>query len=156
MRSLCVAVLLASITGVAAADPDPAISTDPDPPGALFNQQPLLRPPNLGITNNVPSLRLEALRVIGERQDQDWRYPEPGTLGGVDGHGFFMGYGHYRPRTKRSAVLHGTSIGATILGEILLQSGTPLAGIGVLAGAATLDAAAADVDRDAEARRPQR
>jgi hypothetical protein len=43
-----------------------------------------------------------------------------------------------------------------MLGEILLSADSPLAGVGALIGGATLDAAAADVDRDAEARRPTR
>ena len=63
-----------------------------------------------------------------------------------------MGPGMYRPRTARSAALHGGSMAATLLGEILLQSGTPAAGVGALLTGATLDSAAADVDRDAEAR----
>ncbi|HEY5945833.1 MAG TPA: hypothetical protein VIV40_10095, partial [Kofleriaceae bacterium] len=58
------------------------------------------------------------------------------------------------PRTARSAALHGGSMGATILGEILIGTGSPLAGVGALVTGATLDAAGADVDRDAEARRP--
>jgi hypothetical protein len=45
---------------------------------------------------------------------------------------------------------------ATLLGEILLGTGSPLAGVGAMVTGATLDAAAADADRDAEARRPAR
>jgi hypothetical protein len=100
----------------------------------------------------VPSLRLEAARVAQEKYDGQWRYPEPGELGGYDGTGFFWGHGHYKPRTRRAAALRGGSIGATLLGEILLQSGSPLAGVGMMAAGATMDAAAADVDRDAEAK----
>jgi hypothetical protein len=103
----------------------------------------------------VPSLRLEAARIAGERFENDWRYPEPGPIFGFDDGMWFMGYGHYHPRTKRSAALHGGSMAATLLGEILLESGTPAAGVGLLLTGATLDAAAADVDRDAEARRPR-
>jgi hypothetical protein len=139
------------------ADPDPSASTSvssaPDPQGALFSSQPLLRP-LAPLSAAPPSLRLEAVRVAGERFAQDWRYPEPGAIAGFDGGGWFMGIGHYRPRTRRSAALHGGSIGATILGEILISSGSPLAGVGALITGATLDAAAADVDRNAEARRP--
>lgn len=152
-RPLLVAFL--ATTGTVLADPDPAPTqavSSADPPGALFSSQPLLRPPTLNL-DQVPSLRLEAVRVAGERFEQDWRYPEPGPIAGFDGGGWFMGVGHYRPRSRRSAALHGGAIGATMLGEILLATGSPLAGLGMLAGAATLDAAAADSDRDAEARR---
>jgi hypothetical protein len=40
-----------------------------------------------------------------------------------------------------------------MLGEILLAADSPVAGIGAMLTGATLDAAAADADRDAEARR---
>jgi hypothetical protein len=43
-------------------------------------------------------------------------------------------------------------MGATLLGEVLLATGSPLAGLGALVTGATLDAAAADIDRDVEAR----
>ncbi len=149
MRRIAVAFLVAGI-GTAAADPP---ANDPSPPGALFTNSPLLTPPARDVDlKDVPSLRLEAVRVAGERFEGDWRYPEPGTLGGIDGNGWFVGVGHYRPRTKRSAALHGGSIAATMLGEILLSADSPLAAVGMLAGGATLDAAAADADRDAEAR----
>jgi hypothetical protein len=150
MRRIAVAVFVAGI-GTAAADP-PAASTDPTPPGALFTAAPLLTPPTRDV-KVVPSLRLEAVRVAGERFEGDWRYPEPGTLGGIQGGDWFFGVGHYRPRTTRSAALHGGSIAATLLGEILLEADSPLAAAGMLVGGATLDAAAADADRDAEARR---
>ncbi len=67
--------------------------------------------------------------------------------------GWFLGYGRYQPRTRRSAALHGASIGATLVGEILIGTGSPLAGVGALLTGATLDAAAADADRDSEAQR---
>lgn len=153
MRHVAVAVFLLGVAP-AAADPDPAVTSsaanDPSPTGALFTNAPLLSPPTWEV-KQVPSLRLEAVRVAGERFEGDWRYPEPGTLGGIDGDGWFVGVGHYRPRTKRSAALHGGSIAATMLGEILLNADSPLAGVGALIGGATLDAAAADADRDAEA-----
>lgn len=100
-----------------------------------------------------PSLRIEAMRVASENFESSWRYPEPGPLFGSDHGLWYMGYGHYRPRTARSAALHGGSIAATLLGEILLAADSPLAGVGALITGATLDAAAADVDRDAESRR---
>jgi hypothetical protein len=102
----------------------------------------------------VPSLRLEAVRIAGERFDLDWRYPEPGPLFGSEGGQWFIGYGHYRPLTRRSAALHGGSVAATMIGEILMSADTPLAGVGAMLTGMTLDAAAADVDRDAESRRP--
>jgi hypothetical protein len=99
------------------------------------------------------SLRIEMLRIATQNWEESWRYPEPGTLGSIEGGTFFMGYGRYQPRTRRSAALHGASIGATLAGEILLGTGSPLAGVGALLTGATLDAAAADADRDAEASR---
>jgi len=99
-----------------------------------------------------PSLRLEAARVAAERFDGDWRYPEPGPLLLRDGGDWFVGAGHYRPRSGRAAALHGGSIAATMVGEILLSADSPLAGVGALLTGATLDAATADADRDAEAR----
>ncbi len=151
-------LLLAILAGTAYAD-DPATtpSANPTPAG---NPQSLSRTPSVQpflVFDPPPplvkSLRLEALRVAGERADNDWRYPTPEPIFGYQDGGWFMGYGAYRPRTARSAALHGGSIAATLLGEVLLESGTPAAGVGALLTGATLDAAAADVDRDAEARR---
>lgn len=149
MRSRIVVLALMTLAAPAAADP-PA-TTDPQPLTRTPTVQPFLvfDPPPAP----VPSLRLEALRIAGERADNDWRYPEPGPILGLGDGTWFIGYGHYRPRTRRSAALHGGSMAATLLGEILLESGTPAAGVGMLLTGATLDAAAADVDRDAEARR---
>ena len=138
-------VLLVIVTATASADPpqrqqlvlSPFVSADPTP------QLPPV------------SLRLEAARVAAERFEDNWRYPDPGPIVGLDGGQWFVGAGHYHPRTKRSAVLHGTSMAATLAGEILIESGSPLAGVGALLTGATLDAAAADVDRDAESRRPR-
>ena len=137
-------VFLILVTGTASADPpqrpplvlSPFVQTDPTP------QLPPV------------SLRLEAARVAAERFEDSWRYPDPGPVVGYGDGQWFIGAGHYHPRTKRSAVLHGTSMAATLAGEILIQSGSPLAGVGALLTGATLDAAAADVDRDAESRRP--
>lgn len=140
-------VLLAS--GTVAADPAPTRA-------APTRAAPVIAP--LLITDMptlpVPSLRLEAVRIAGERADSDWRYPDPGMVLGGNGNQWFLGYGHYRPRTARSAALHGGSMAATIAGQILMGSNSPLAGVGALLTGATLDAAAADVDRDAESRRP--
>jgi hypothetical protein len=137
-------VLVVLVTATASADPpqrptfqlSPFVQTDPTP------QLPPV------------SLRIEAARVAAERFEDSWRYPEPGPVVGLDGGQWFMGAGYYHPRTTRSAVLHGTSMAATLAGEILIGSGSPLAGVGALLTGATLDAAAADVDRDAESRRP--
>lgn len=162
------ALLVTILVGTASADPaaTPAASTsrarDPQPATATNDPAPLTRAPSVAPflvfdppPPPVKSLRLEAARIAGERAESDWRYPIPGDVVGFDGGQWFIGYGHYRPRSARSAALHGGSIAATLLGEILLQSGSPAAGVGALLTGATLDAAAADVDRDAEARRPQ-
>lgn len=147
-------LLVVLAAGPALADPattsTTAPSTTPPTNGSLMLTPLLLvELPQLP----VPSLRLEALRVAGQRADNDWRYPEPGPLLGVDGDLWWMGYGHYRPRTARSAALHTGSIAATMAGQILLSADSPVAGIGALLTGATLDAAGADVDRDAESRR---
>jgi hypothetical protein len=144
MRTLRVIAIVMFMPTVAAADPDPVTTPTFTLQTTLFIE----KTPTV-----VPSLRLEAARVAQERYDGQWRYPEPGELGSYDGTGIYFGAHHYRPRTRRSAVLHGASMGATLLGEILLSTGSPLAGVGALATGATLDAAAADSDRDAEAAR---
>jgi hypothetical protein len=126
-------------------DPAPPLTRTPSvQPYLVFDPPP---PP-------VKSLRLEALRIAGERAEADWRYPTPEPIFGYGDGMWFMGAAGYHPRTARSAALHGGSIASTILGEVLLGSGSPAAGVGALLTGATLDAAAADVDRDAEARRP--
>lgn len=133
---------------------DPQPSGDPPPLSRAPTAQPFLvyDPP----PPPVKSLRLEALRIAGERSEADWRYPEPEPIMGFMSDGsFYMGYPQFRPRNARSAALHSGAAGATLLGEILLGTGSPLAGVGAMLTGATLDAAAADVDRDAEARRPQ-
>lgn len=152
MRTSRIVMLLtitAGTAGTAAADP---AATDPVAVPTFVLQTQLFEDPT---PVAVPSLRLEAARVAHEHYDGQWRYPEPGALGGVDGTGIFFGHGHYRPRSSRSAKLHAGAIGATLLGEILLATDSPLAGLGALATGATLDAAAADADRDAEAQRPR-
>ncbi|HUS27299.1 MAG TPA: hypothetical protein VMZ53_02290 [Kofleriaceae bacterium] len=137
-------VLLVLATATASADP-------PQRPTLVLSgfsfSDPTPQPPPV-------SLRIEAARVAAERFEDNWRYPEPGAMVGVDGNGWFIGAGHYRPRTARSGALHGGSIAATMAGEILMGTGSPLAGVGALLAGATLDAAAADVDRDAESRHP--
>lgn len=150
-RFVVVVVAVFATTGTAAADP-PAPSPTPSPAAAPLVLQPLALF-DLPTPPAVPSLRIEAARVAAERFAESWRYPEPGPLLGIDNGDWFFGYGHYRPRTARSAALHGGSVAATLLGEILLAVDSPLAGVAALATGATLDAAAADVDRDAEARR---
>jgi hypothetical protein len=152
----CIALALLGSAGTALADPpgDPQPAAQPQP-------QPLTRTPSVAPflvfdppAPPVKSLRLEALRVAGERVDSDWRYPDPGPVFGYQKGSWFVGYDYYHPRTARSAALHGGSMASTLIGEILLDSGAPVAGVGALLTGATLDAAAADVDRDAEARRP--
>ena len=133
------------LSGAAVADP----TTVPMPPTLTLQTQLFIEK----TPSPVPSLRIEAARLAQERYDAQWRYPEPGTLGGYDGTGiFFGGDGRYRPRSRRAAALNAGAMGATLLGEVLLSTGSPLAGLGALAAGATLDAAAADADRDAEAR----
>jgi hypothetical protein len=140
----------------AAADPGPP------PPVTSVTTSNVTTPANLTLTPLtlfevpqpiVPSLRIEAARVAAERYQDNWRFPEPGALAGFDGSGFFIGAGYYRPRTARSAALHAGAAASSLLGEILLATDSPLAGLGALATGATLDAAAADADRDAEARK---
>lgn len=157
MRARAIVLAVATLAAVpAAADPPAGQSA---PPASDPAPQPLTRTPSVAPylvfdppPQPVPSLRLEALRVAGERAENDWRYPTPEPIFGWQENGFFIGYGHYRPRTARSAALHGGAIGATMLGQILLET-MPVAGVGLLATGATLDASAADVERDAEARR---
>jgi len=152
MRFLVSIPLALALAGTAVADPPGA--TPPTPPAkpsiATVGPWLVLDVPS----TPVPSLRLEAARVAGERTASDWRYPEPGLVFGYDQGGWFLGHGHYRPRTARSAALHVGSMTSTLLGEILLSADSPIAGVGALLTGATLDAAAADVDRDAEARKP--
>lgn len=142
-------VLVLAMAGVAVADP--AADPVPAPPALTLQTQLFVEK----TPTPIPSLRIEAARVAQERFAEQWRYPEPGTLGSYDGTGIFFGEGRYRPRSRRAAALRAGSIGATLLGEILLAADSPLAGLGALAAGATLDAAVADSDRDAEARRPQ-
>ena len=145
-------LLVVLMASPALADDDPAPST---------MQGKLTPPPQLTAFQfavDVPppppvSLRLDAVRAINENWENSWRYPQPGPLFGVDSGTFFIGNGYYRPRTARSAALHGGSIAATMAGQILLGTGSPLAGVAGLLTGATLDAAAADADRDAESRR---
>jgi len=153
MSALPLAMVLVVSVGTAAADPSAPAPPSPAPPPAsaplvlspLFFEPPAAKP--------VPSLRLEAARVAHEQFETSWRYPDPSSLVLYDGGDWFIGAGHYRPRSRRAAALHGGSIAATLLGEILLSADSPVAGVGALLTGATLDAAAADADRDAESRR---
>ena len=143
-------IMLATVAIAGTASADPA-SSDPSPMTRRPSAAPYLvldvpAPP-------VPSLRLEAVRIAGERADGDWRYPEPGPMAGFEHGVWFVGYGHYRPRNARSAALHGGSMAATLVGEILIGTGSPLAGVAALVTGATLDSAGADVDRQAESSR---
>jgi hypothetical protein len=149
MTALRMATVLAVTLGTAAADPAPP--SDPAPAAPLVLSPLMLF--DVPTPTAVPSLRLEAARVASEQFATSWRYPEPGPLLGLEGGAWFVGQGHYWPRSRRSAALHGGSVAATLLGEILLSADSPVAGVGALLTGATLDAAAADADRDAEARR---
>ena len=168
-----VPLLLVSMVGTAAADPaakpakpqaaKPQAAQPVPSPQTASDPQPLTRAPSVAPflvfdppPPPVKSLRIEALRIAGERSEADWRFPEPEPIIGFRTDGsFFMGYPQHRPRNARSAALHGGAAASTLLGEILLGTGAPIAGVGALLTGATLDAAAADVDRDAEARRKQ-
>ena len=141
------AVITVLAAGNAFADPAP--SQDPAAAPVVISLPLFEKTP----PKPVPSLRLEAVRIAGEQFLGEWRLPEPSPLVGFDSGAWFIGYGHYRPRTARSASLHGGSIAATMLGQILLSADSPVAGVGALLTGATLDAAGADADRDAEARR---
>jgi hypothetical protein len=144
-----VIAILVATTAVASADPstDPVVVPTFQLATTMFDEP---TPPPV-----VPSLRVEAARLAQERWEEQWRYPAPGELGGYDGTGIFFGHGHYRPRSSRSAKLHAGAVGATLLGEILLGTGSPLAGVGALATGAVLDGAAADADADAERQQPR-
>jgi hypothetical protein len=154
-------VLLATAgTAVAQPAPDPAPAAAPaaasattPAPGTSSLLAPglLLLPPT---PPDVPSLRIEAARLAAERFEDSWRFPDVEPLFVLDGGMWLMGgNGRYRPRSARSAALHGGSMAATLLGEILIHADLPVAGVGALLTGATLDAAAADADRNAEARR---
>ncbi len=92
--------------------------------------------------------------MASERFEDSWRFPDVEPLLVLDGGMWLMGgNGRYRPRSARSAALHGGSMAATLLGEILIHADSPIAGVGALLTGATLDSAAADADRNAEARR---
>jgi hypothetical protein len=134
--------------GVAHADPTSNLT---QPQGSYLRLDPIPIP-----AAPVPSLRLEAARVAGEVFDNSWRLPDTSPLLAIDGGGWWIGHGRYRPGSGRAAALHGGSMAATFLGELLLATDSPLAGVGALVTGATLDAAAADADRDAEAQRPAR
>lgn len=161
LRLSLLVVLAAGGTAVAdpapSAPPPPAQATSVPAPRTLAAAlaQPLVLTPlplfDLPTPVTEPSVRIDAARMVAERFAQDWRFAEPGTLLGVNGGMLYMGDG-YRPRSRRAAALNAGAIGATLLGEILLGSGSPLAGAAALITGATLDAAGADADRDAEAR----
>lgn len=136
-------------SGVAAADP----AAPPTPP-PIPVQAPQLGPFQFPRIQLPPiSLRLEAARIAADRFAETWRYPEPGPILGRDGGAWFTGVGYYQPRTPRAAALHGGAMAATLVGEILMSANSPLAGVGAMLTGATLDAATADADRAAEARR---
>ncbi len=150
MRLLAIAVAVTSSTaGADPAPPSPLRVRDPAATSFVLTPLTLFEVPK---PPTVPSVRLEAVRVAAERFGDNWRYPDPGPLVGLDGSGWFVGQGYYRPLSSRSGALHTGSVAATLLGEILLSADSPLAGLGALVTGVTLDAATADADRDAERR----
>jgi hypothetical protein len=121
---------------------DPRPDPDPDPPGprvsALLLAEPTPRP--------VPSLRLEAMRVLGERFEGDWKLPEPEPLFGYGQGTWFVGYARYHPRSRRAGALHAGAVGATMIGGLLLGGDAKAVAAGALLVGATLDAAANDAE----------
>ena len=151
MRIAWTGLLLVAGAGAAVADPPPAAPAAPAAPSSsLLPPGVLLLPPT---PPDVPSLRVEAARAAFEQFEDSWRFPDVEPILGVEGGFWYMGHGRYRPRSARAAALHSGSIAATLVGEILLAADSPIAGIGAMLTGATLDAATADADRAAEARR---
>jgi len=149
-------------TAAADPDPDPAPppappATDPAPPASTTPPLPSLLFPGLLVRVPAPprtvSLRVEAARIANQRFEDSWRFPDADPAFGMEGGLWFMGPGRYQPLSPRSAALHGGSMAATLLGEILLSADSPLAAGAALLTGATLDAAAAEADQAAEARR---
>jgi hypothetical protein len=145
-------LLVLVLAGTASADPKATTSNAlPQPPFLTLQPITFADPP----APRPVSLRLEASRIAAEVFENSWRYPDVEPQLGISGGVWTIGH-HYRPLTARSASLHGGSMAAVLVGEILLATGSPLAGVAAMATGATLDAAAADVDRDAEAVRSRR
>lgn len=108
---------------------------------------PLADPPP---TRVVKSLRDEAARVAADRAEA-WNMP--GADLGLEQH---WDIGRWT-RTGRAAKLHNRAAAATFIGEMILGlGGSPIAALGAFATGATLDAAAADAEADAAARRGKR
>lgn len=146
IRSLLVVAMTA---GTAIADPTTTSNALPRAP--FLTLQPM--PAFVDVPPRPPiSLRLEGARAAAEVFENSWRYPDTSPILSIDGGGWMVG-NYYRPTSRRSAALHGGSMAATFVGELLLATGSPLAGIGAMVTGATLDAAAADVDRDVESRK---
>lgn len=152
MRSSALVVMCLA-GGTAHADPSTS-SALPQPPFLTLQPMPMFSDP-LPVPT-VSSLRLDAARAAAEVFDNSWRYPDAAPVFSLDGDRWFLGHGNYAPSSRRASALHGASMAATLVGEILLGTGSPLAGVGAMVTGATLDAAAADADRDAEARRPRK
>jgi hypothetical protein len=157
MRVLGASLVVVATAGMAVADPatpPSAPATTPPPAaaaGTTATSTSSLLPPSVLLLPPTPvkpevSLRIEAARVAAERFEDSWRYPDVEPFVGLDSGMWFVGAGHYRPRNARSAALHGGSVAATMLGEILLSADSPVAGFGALLTGATLDSAAADAD----------
>jgi hypothetical protein len=150
MRALGASLVIVATAGMAVADPatPPKLAPPASVPGTSTSS---MLPPSVLLLPPTPvkpevSLRIEAARVAAQRFEDSWRYPDVEPFFGLGGDGMFIGAGHYHPRTARSAALHGGSVAATMIGEILLSADSPVAGIGAMLTGATLDAAAADAD----------
>lgn len=147
MRALGASLVIVATAGMAVADPATPPKLAPlatKPTSSVLPPSVLLLPPT-PVKPEV-SLRIEAAKVAAQRFEDSWRYPDVEPFFGIGGDGMFIGAGHYHPRTARSAALHGGSVAATMIGEILLSADSPVAGIGAMLTGATFDAAAADAD----------
>ncbi len=144
--------LIIAMVSIGTAHADPATSTAlPQPPFLSLQPMPMFSDP--APIPTVASLRLDAARAAAEVFENSWRYPDASPLFTIVGGSWFVGGGRYTPRSGRAGSLHTGSVVATFVGELLIASGSPLAGVGAMVTGVTLDAAAADADRDAEAAR---
>src|SRR5665647_3170361 len=128
MKAIALVVTLGLAT---TAHADPSMTAASDPPKPL------------------KSMRAEGARIVATMEEGE-RFPVVTPLISLDGTQDFG----WSPR-GRAAKLNAASMTATFIGEMLLGLGaSPFAAVGALAAGATLDAAAADADRDQEAQRP--
>lgn len=89
MRWATLLILVLPWTAAADSKPAPPKTASTAPPPTSSDPTPLTRTPSVQPflvfdppPPPVKSLRLEALRIAGERSDSDWRYPEPEPIAG--------------------------------------------------------------------------